>query len=82
MAQDLAHRNHPVQCLETARKRVASEQESPIHLRAVFCVHGMQLKPVHMVIADSAKRPCPTPLLIPRPSSRAVDPLPEKVKRW
>ena len=33
MAQDLAHRKHPVQCLETVRKRVASEQESPIHLR-------------------------------------------------
>ena len=35
MAQDLAHRKHPVQCLETARKSAASEQEleSPIHLR-------------------------------------------------
>ena len=36
MAQDLAHRKHPVQCLETVRKRVASEQESPIHLKEPF----------------------------------------------
>ena len=55
MAQDLAHRKHPVQCLETAHKRVASEQALPIHLR-----ERME-KPVHMIIADSAKRPCPTP---------------------
>ena len=40
----------------TARKRVTFEQESLE--RAAFCMHGMQLKPVH---ADSAKRPCPTP---------------------
>ena len=36
MVQDLAHRKHPIQCLETASKRVASEQESPIHLREPF----------------------------------------------
>ena len=36
VAQDLAHRKHPVQCLETARRRVASEQKSPIHLREPF----------------------------------------------
>ena len=59
MAKDLAHTKHPVQCLATARKRVTSEQESPIHLREP-CMHGMQLKPVHTIIADSAKRSCPT----------------------
>ena len=58
MAQDLAH---IIQYLETARKRVASEQESPIHLREP--IHGMQLKAVHMIIADSAKTPCPNPTL-------------------
>ena len=38
VAQDLGHRKHPVQCLEMACKRVASEQESPIHLREPFFV--------------------------------------------
>ena len=46
-----------MQYLEMARKRVASEQESP-----KYTAHGIQLKPVHVIIADSAKRPnCPTP---------------------
>ena len=72
MAQDLAHRKHPVQCLETARKRVASEHAGVAKTldRAVFCMHGMQLKPVHMIIADSAKRTCPPPPPPPPPPPR------------
>ena len=54
MAQDFAHRKHPIQCLETAHKGVASEQ-SHQYTRELF-------SPVHMNIADSAKRSCPARL--------------------